>query len=91
MPGSWREAERCIGEQWHVADGVVHRRQIAKWNRTKGAADPEHYKRHILPKLQSIPVPEIVRATGMTYPYCSEIKHGRRIPHPRWWERLGEF
>ncbi len=68
-----------------------HRRRIAEWNRNKGTADPEHYKRHILPKLQSVSVPEIVSAIGMTYPYCHEIKHGRGIPHPRWWERLGKM
>jgi hypothetical protein len=27
----------------------------------------------------------------MTYPYCNEIKKGRRIPHPRWWDRLEEI
>jgi len=61
---------------------------MAEWNRTKGPADPEYYKSHILPKLQAVAMTEIVRATGMTYPYCNEIKQGRKIPHPRWWERL---
>lgn len=66
----------------------AHQREIVEWNRTQGQADPEHYKRHILPELQSVRVIEIVRATGLSYPYCNGIKNGKRIPHPRWWERL---
>lgn len=67
-----------------------HQREVFEWNRTHEAPDTEHYKQQILPKLSSVRVIEIVRATGLSYPYCSHINNGRKIPHPRWWERLGD-
>ena len=70
---------------------AAHRRKIAEWNRAPSSVDPEHYRRHIWPTLKSTPVIEIARATGLSYSYCNHIKNGKKIPHPRWWERLGEL
>ena len=38
--------------------------------------------------LLSLPVIELVRATGLSYSYCNHIKNGRMVPHARWWEVL---
>ena len=46
------------------------------------------FEREIWPKLRSLQVIALVRATGLSYGYCNQIKLGHKTPHPRWWEVL---
>lgn len=48
----------------------------------------EEYRREVLPGLRGIPVRKLAAATGLSRPYCSEIRRGMKIPHPRHWESL---
>jgi len=50
--------------------------------------DPEVFLREIQPKLQGVRLRELVEATGLSLPYCSLIRQGKRVPHARHWERL---
>jgi hypothetical protein len=42
----------------------------------------------IWPKLRSLQVIALVRATGLTYGYCNQINLGHVTTHPRWWDSL---
>ena len=42
----------------------------------------------VLPRLQKASVRAIAARTGMSVGYCASIKHGKRVPHPRWWKVL---
>jgi hypothetical protein len=46
------------------------------------------FKHEILPGLRDVPLSIIARATGFSRGYCSFIRRGVRIPHPRHWEAL---
>lgn len=54
-------------------------------------ADHRAYRREIMPRLRSVSVAAIHRSLGIARPQCSAIRAGRRIPHPRHWERLREL
>jgi CRISPR-associated endonuclease Cas1 len=45
----------------------------------------------ILPRLASTSLSEIASAIGVSIPYASGIRRGRRQPHPRHWEALAEL
>jgi hypothetical protein len=49
------------------------------------------FKRDIWPKLSSLQVIVLVRATGLSYGYCNQNKLGHVTPHRRWWETLREL
>jgi hypothetical protein len=54
-----------------------HRRALSKWDREHNKPDPAIFKREIWPKLKSLQVITLVRATGLSYSYCNHIKNGR--------------
>ena len=52
------------------------------------ALDPDFFAREIRPQLADVTLAAIVRATGLSQPYCAMIRRGERVPHPRHWEAL---
>jgi hypothetical protein len=64
-------------------------REIAKWTR-KGDTPPDRadFMQDTLPKLKTVNLQQMARATGLSLGYCSFIRRGVRIPHPRHWEAL---
>jgi hypothetical protein len=53
--------------------------------------NPELFAREILPGLQRVPLSDLVRATGLTQGYLSQIRRGEKVPHPRHWPALALF
>jgi CRISPR-associated endonuclease Cas1 len=62
----------------------------ADWEREHAAAvpGPDVFRNDILPTLQDKPLSAIVRATGLSLYYCSQIRRGLRVPHPMYWKAL---
>ena len=56
-----------------------------------GWLDGTTYAEIIQPLLTSIPNSAIVTALGVSLPYAVDIRHGKRVPHPRHWEKLAEL
>lgn len=48
----------------------------------------EAFSRDILPQLQRVSLTLLANATGLSVQYCSLIRRGRSVPHPRHWEAL---
>jgi hypothetical protein len=42
----------------------------------------------VLPTIQDVQLRRLVKATGLLLRYCSQIRRGERVPHPRHWEAL---
>ncbi len=51
----------------------------------------ETYLRKILPRLAGVTVPAISSALGISKPYATDIRAGRRRPHPRHWQALAQL
>ena len=51
----------------------------------------EIYRTKIQPALAGITVPAIATTLGISEPYATNIRSGRRIPHRRHWLALGRF
>ena len=51
----------------------------------------ESYAEKILPSLKRASLSKIAGAIGVSIPYASDIRRGRRIPHPRHWAKLVEL
>lgn len=47
--------------------------------------DPGEFRREILPLIRDVPLSRLVEATGLSLRYCSMIRRGERVPHPRHW------
>jgi hypothetical protein len=53
--------------------------------------DKETYREKIRPRLAGVTVPAISSALGISEPYATDIRAGRRRPHPRHWQMLAEL
>jgi CRISPR-associated endonuclease Cas1 len=51
----------------------------------------EAYAEHIQPRLNRATLSEIASAIGVSIPYASDIRKGRRRPHPRHWQALARL
>jgi CRISPR-associated endonuclease Cas1 len=62
--------------------------EAAEWDRQHKRPDPEEFRKRILPKLKTVPLGQMVKATGLSLIYCSLVRRGVYLPHPRHWESL---
>jgi CRISPR-associated endonuclease Cas1 len=79
-------ARRIEGRRRHAAG-------IRAWN---PADQPEWlteeiYRREIQPKLSSVTVPTIRAVLGISKVYATDIRSGKRLPHPRHWQTLAHL
>jgi len=59
------------------------------WNAAHGQrANPDVFRRDVLPALQGVPLRELARRTGLSVAYCARIRRGDEVPHARWWARV---
>jgi len=49
------------------------------------------YRQKIQPRLATFTVPAISSALGVSKPYATDIRSGKRVPHQRHWFRLARF
>jgi hypothetical protein len=77
------EARRRLGKA-----NTRRRDEAAAWDAENERPDPEIFRREILPGLADIPIPTLVRATGLSKRYVWLIRRGGYVPHPRHWEAL---
>jgi len=68
------------------AKNAAHQRAVQDWKGER--VDPETFARDILPSLRRTAISNLAAATGLSEHYCSLIRLGKRVPHPRHWERL---
>jgi hypothetical protein len=83
-PTATTEARRKLSES-------ISRRQAERraWEQANpGPHDPERYRAEILPGVARMSLKEITRRTGLSLRQASDIRRGRVLPHPRWWEAL---
>jgi hypothetical protein len=71
------------------------RQQTARWS-WQPSSQPdwlteETYTKQIQPRLIGTTLSEIASAIGVTIPYASDIRKGRRRPHPRHWRALARL
>jgi CRISPR-associated endonuclease Cas1 len=53
--------------------------------------DEKTYTEKIRPRLAEFPVSAISSAMGVSHPYATDIRAGRRKPHPRHWLKLAQI
>ncbi len=66
-------------------------REAAEWERAHTRPDPVTFTREILPALRRVTVGAMARATGLGTGYCSMIRRGKYVPHPRHWQALWDL
>jgi hypothetical protein len=64
------------------------RREEAEWDAAHPDAivDEAVFRSEVLPGLQGVPLSTLVATTGLSQQYCSLIRRGLKVPHPRHWE-----
>jgi len=61
------------------------------WETTNNRPDPAVFTTTILPGLDSVSAGELARAIGLSRPYCSMIKRGAYVPHPKHWDAFARL
>ena len=66
------------------------RREELKWDAAHPDAeiDEDQFTSEILPQLQGVSLSTIAGVTGLSQQYCSLIRRGFKVPHPRHWQAL---
>lgn len=78
-PSRGGEAKRKRGEK-----NSKHMKEQAVWESINGTnADPDTFRSGIWPNLQALSLTALSAATGLSRQYCSRIRSGECIPHPR--------
>lgn len=69
---------------------IAARKQAAKqWDESYGKlVDLSAFDREILPLIQHISLSRLVRATGLSLRYVSQVRRGEKRPHPRHWAAM---
>ena len=67
--------------------------ELRDWSASNNdtAADPEWFRREVLPRLHNVSLTTLARATGLTPGYLSQIRRGLKTPHPRHWDNLARI
>jgi CRISPR-associated endonuclease Cas1 len=67
--------------------------QLRDWQAANGdqPADPEWFRREVLPRLNDVSLTVLARATGLTPGYLSQVRRGLKTPHPRHWPNLANL
>ena len=70
-----------------------HAAALAAWQPTELPEwlNEDAYRTRIQPALAGITVPAIATELGVSIPYATDIRRGRRIPHPRHWLTLAKL
>ena len=53
--------------------------------------DGKMYKTQIQPKLENTSIRTLAKLLSVSNPYATNIRSGKRIPHPRHWMRLANL
>jgi hypothetical protein len=65
-------------------------RMSAAWDLIHERPDPSIFVVEIFPLLATVPLATMSAATGLSIDYCSKIRRGLSVPHPRHWETLAQ-
>lgn len=80
-----REAETRRAETQRRHTAAIHAwraSELPEW------LNEESYRTKIQPALNGMTVPVIATALGISQPYATNVRAGKRIPHPRHWVTL---
>jgi hypothetical protein len=58
------------------------------WEREHGRGDPGLYEKEVLPQIQGMSVPELIKLTGLNQFHCWKVRKGERRLHARHWDAL---
>jgi hypothetical protein len=66
------------------------KRELQEWKLSHPGTivDPGVLASEIRPVIRSVPLSDLVRASGLTAGYLSLIRRGAMVPHPRHWPAL---
>lgn len=79
------QASRAATQSKHAA-------QIRSWKAGGGSTiDNKTFQEEVQPKLSTVTLPAIASAIGVSVSYASDIRTGRRVPHPRHWQALARL
>jgi CRISPR-associated endonuclease Cas1 len=65
-----------------------HQHEARRWNEANERPEASLFEREILPLIRDLSLAELVRATGLTHGYLSQVRRGVKTPHPRHWPAL---
>ena len=80
---TYRQLCRLVQRPSETGTAIAARkRALSEWDKANPGAvyDPELFRREILPKLAGVKLSEIVKATGLSKSYASQVRAGKFTP-----------
>ena len=78
LRGATQSRQRAAERAWDPAD-------LPEW------LTEDVYREKILPQLATVTVRTVMEALQVSKPYATNIRSGKRVPHPRHWETLSRL
>lgn len=63
-------------------------REAKMWEAENERPDPSVFVETILPSIQGVSLSRLMDVTGLSLRYCSLIRRGAYVPHPKHWDNL---
>jgi hypothetical protein len=85
-------AQSLAAQEKRVASSRDRMLAIRAWERENGKVhDWDRYEAEVVPMIAVMTVPELVHLTGLSPPYCWQVRVGKKRLHPMHWSRVIEF
>jgi hypothetical protein len=74
-----------------AATNVLRKAELRDWEQLHGKlVDLTAFQREILPLIQNVPLSRLVKSTGLSLRYVSQIRRGEKVPHHRHWQAFAD-
>jgi hypothetical protein len=92
-PLGWAATQRPNAQAQRSATKRRHDAEMKAWDPANHPAwlTEEAYRQKVQPLLAMVQTSKIASALNVTWAYASEIRKGKRLPHPRHWVNLAEL
>jgi hypothetical protein len=92
-PLGWAATQRPNAQAQRSATKRRHDAETKAWDPASHPAwlTEQAYSQKIEPLLAKVKTASIASALGVTWAYAAEIRKGKRLPHPRHWQKLAEL
>jgi hypothetical protein len=70
------------------ANATRRREELTREAEHGAEAYEQCFQRETLPQIPGVRQRELARRSGLSLMYCSQIRRGLHVPHPRHWSRL---
>jgi len=73
----------------HAEHASRQQKELSAWKAANPVTpNPQTFTKEIWPKIRELSVASLTAATGLSGSMCKNVRSGKRVPHPRHWDKF---